>query len=349
MIQVYKKNGLFVIENTVTDIIYPNLTREESINLLKKFDRDEPESRCDFSINDEDISFKWASLDDKDKAVADLEAKLAEMQNEKDELISKYRYWKGECAELKQQLAEKDKAIENWRYMYEGVVQSCHNGIEEDKRLEKLLTESDERYKKAYQEGLLQKQFDKDAEIVELKRELAEHSKHREWVSEFLERYKIDPESTPKYSENPMIEYCEQVYDFRLCDDAEIKDLQEQLADYKKDNEQLEDRLHTAEQETLHFQNKYFDMQHKLKEKEKEIEDYQKLINDTCNKYRVCSLKELPISFALEQLEKVKELINNKLEFMWQNNAEMTCRDRHIIEKCYEDIEELITEIKEMK
>ena len=44
--------------------------------------------------------------------VADLESKLAEMQNEKDELISKYRYWKGECAELKQQLAEKEKEIE---------------------------------------------------------------------------------------------------------------------------------------------------------------------------------------------------------------------------------------------
>ena len=43
--------------------------------------------------------------------VADLESKLAEMQNEKDELISKYRYWKGECAELKQQLAEKDEEI----------------------------------------------------------------------------------------------------------------------------------------------------------------------------------------------------------------------------------------------
>ena len=43
--------------------------------------------------------------------ITDLEAKLAEMQNEKDELISKYRYWKGECAELKQQLAEKENTI----------------------------------------------------------------------------------------------------------------------------------------------------------------------------------------------------------------------------------------------
>lgn len=41
---------------------------------------------------------------DKDRKISDLEAKLAEIQNEKDELISKYRYWKGECSELKQQL-----------------------------------------------------------------------------------------------------------------------------------------------------------------------------------------------------------------------------------------------------
>lgn len=49
----------------------------------------------------------------KDAKISDLEVKLAEMQNEKDELISKYRYWKGECAELKEQLAEKEKEAED--------------------------------------------------------------------------------------------------------------------------------------------------------------------------------------------------------------------------------------------
>lgn len=33
-----------------------------------------------------------------------LKQQLEEMQNEKNELISKYRYWRGECCELKQQL-----------------------------------------------------------------------------------------------------------------------------------------------------------------------------------------------------------------------------------------------------
>lgn len=78
MIQVYKKNELFIIENTVTDIIYPNLTREEALVLLKKFDRDEPEDRCDFAIKEDNISFEYASIDDKDKTIANLEANLAD-------------------------------------------------------------------------------------------------------------------------------------------------------------------------------------------------------------------------------------------------------------------------------
>ena len=49
------------------------------------------------------------------KPIADLETIVAELQNEKDELISRYRYWKGECAELKEQLAEKDAEIASYR------------------------------------------------------------------------------------------------------------------------------------------------------------------------------------------------------------------------------------------
>lgn len=63
--------------------------------------------------------------DEKDKKIADLEAKLAESEEmlkithkalerrnkERQEYISKYRYWKSECYELKQQLAEKEKEI----------------------------------------------------------------------------------------------------------------------------------------------------------------------------------------------------------------------------------------------
>lgn len=116
MIQVYKKNELFIIENTVTDIIYPNLTREEALVLLKKFDRNEPEDRCDFAIKEDDISFEYASLDDKDKTIAeqrkqitDLETKLSEKEKER-ELDNSF--WKQECDSLQKTLAEKDKLIE---------------------------------------------------------------------------------------------------------------------------------------------------------------------------------------------------------------------------------------------
>ena len=116
MIQVYKKNELFIIENTVTDIIYPNLTREEALVLLEKFDRNETEHRCDFAIKEDDISFEYASLDDKDKTIAeqrkqitDLEAKLTEKEKER-ELDNSF--WKQECDSLQKTLVEKDKEIE---------------------------------------------------------------------------------------------------------------------------------------------------------------------------------------------------------------------------------------------
>ena len=116
MIQVYKKNDLFVIENTITETIYPNLTREETVELLKKFDRDEPKDRCDFAIKEDNISFEYASLDDKDRKITDLETKLAAEK----EYTQQYRK---ECAksqtdyyQLKQQLAEKDKEIESLKH-----------------------------------------------------------------------------------------------------------------------------------------------------------------------------------------------------------------------------------------
>ena len=90
MIQVYTKNDLFVIENTITATIYPNLTREETVELLKKFDRDEPKDRCEFAIKEDNISCEYASLDDKDRKIADLEAKLAEKEKE----IESYKHFK---------------------------------------------------------------------------------------------------------------------------------------------------------------------------------------------------------------------------------------------------------------
>ena len=66
---------------------------------------------------------------------------------------------------------------------YDGVIQELNISLEKDAKisdLEAKLAESEEKYKKAYQEGLLQKQFDKDAEIMQLKQQLAEKEKEIE-------------------------------------------------------------------------------------------------------------------------------------------------------------------------
>ena len=81
------------------------------------------------------------------KQVADLEAKLAELNKEPlncsqlEKGMSLCIIQKSEIAKLKQQLAEKDKAIENWQTMYQSVMRSSYNGIEEDKRLREQLAE----------------------------------------------------------------------------------------------------------------------------------------------------------------------------------------------------------------
>ena len=92
---------------------------------------------------------------DKDKQLADLEAKLAESEKKaysrghsqrdiddeiklnalREDVANKEK----RIIELKQQLAEKDRAIENWQTMYESVVQTCHNDKEEIERLNKQL------------------------------------------------------------------------------------------------------------------------------------------------------------------------------------------------------------------
>ena len=63
-------------------------------------------------VDNQGVSVTTHFIECLEKEFADLEAKLDEIQNEKDELISKYRYWKGECAELKEQLARTEKAFD---------------------------------------------------------------------------------------------------------------------------------------------------------------------------------------------------------------------------------------------
>ena len=74
---------------------------------------------------------------------------------------------------------------------------------------------------------------------------------------------------------------------------------------------------------------KIADLETKLAESEKEIEDYQKLITDICNKYRVASLKELDEMYqaTTESLyasrEYLEELKSEKWELEEQLKKEM--------------------------
>lgn len=47
---------------------------------------------------------------------------------------------------------------------------------------------------------------------------------------------------------------------------------------------------------------------------------------------------------AVEALKRVKENTSKELEYMWNNNAELTCYDRSIIDGVLDYIDQLIKE-----
>lgn len=90
MIQVYQKNDLFIIEDSVIDVIYPNLSKEEAIEILKRKGR-EPD-RVDYAIKDfiPEKIFKGVVLEDNRVLKKALELacqKIDEMQPNKPAFI----------------------------------------------------------------------------------------------------------------------------------------------------------------------------------------------------------------------------------------------------------------------
>ena len=67
---------------------------------------------------------------EEDRSVADLEAKLAESEKEKQEFLIKYKHWRTECEQLKQQLAEKEK--ENKKLKSENHALMSDNAYQEE-------------------------------------------------------------------------------------------------------------------------------------------------------------------------------------------------------------------------
>lgn len=85
MIKVYEKNGLFIIQDTIIDIIYPNLTKQEAINLLIELGR--TSDRVDNAIKDfNENNFQYESLEVDKTRLKYLEQQLAEKDKEIAEL-----------------------------------------------------------------------------------------------------------------------------------------------------------------------------------------------------------------------------------------------------------------------
>lgn len=73
MVQVYRRNGLFIVEDTVRDVIYPNLSKEETKEILLKLGREE--DRTEYAIEEFDNSFRFKFAEDKGKRVGEMYTK----------------------------------------------------------------------------------------------------------------------------------------------------------------------------------------------------------------------------------------------------------------------------------
>ena len=216
-----------------------NITK--SIKILLKAHKEEYDTErrifAEFKgFNDAEKEFR--------QTTSDLEAKLAESEKRLVNCVD-FDIWQKtakENNELKHQLAEKDKTIENWQTMYQSVMQSCHNGIEEDKRLREQLAE-------------------KEHSIEMLNQHITDKAIEIERLGEELEELKTENMNIFEYS----------------------KEVEQQLAE--KDKELLEIKQRIAEKASKEFQ-----------------EMIDKRENHNQDK----------ISFAVEQLEKVKEFCNQR-------------------------------------
>ena len=138
--------------------------------------------------------------------------------------------------QLKQQLEEKDKEIANLNFAL---------------RVEKNY------YTNSYKQN------------ERLKQQLAENAKYKEWMLEFLEKHNINTDSTPEYSENPIIEYCEQVKDFREC---EVTELKQQIEESEEVNKKLAEHSQSVDKALDDSCDVIRNLKMQLAEKEKEIE-----------------------------------------------------------------------------
>lgn len=188
--------------------------------------------------------------------------------------------------------------------------------------LEAKLAESEEKCKKAYQEGLLQKQFDKDMEIEQLKQQLAESEKKNEYFADRVEKYNKLVEKYNNLKEEVDSNFVDgQKYnELREQKDKEIQELKQQLAEKTLTIEQI---------------NKAF------------------IENRSLWKGKYEQSNQDKISFAVKQLEKLKEKLLEELQNVDDLLDPQEYEDYHELIGCgrgYKNsIEEIDNQINELK
>lgn len=80
-----------------------------------------------------------------------------------------------QIADLEAKLAEKEKEIQNWETMYRSVMQSCHNGIEEDKRLREQLAEKETELEDWKDGTIAEKLWHLERQLVEKEEEIEKY------------------------------------------------------------------------------------------------------------------------------------------------------------------------------
>lgn len=293
------------------------------------------------------------------------------------DLQTAYAFIQGQeekISNLEAKLAESEKKLNQYPYkndVIEKQYEELKNGIKF--RIENNINDDWEQHYHCI-DVLCEKHKARIRDIEKIIGRIEELEKHNAWVQEFLEKYQINTELTPEYSENPIIEYCEQVNDFRAVDNKIIEDLQNELAESEKQIKHLKDWLddeiltsidHESYYDTINeYEEEIKQLKQQLEEKDKEIKDLNtrifisqllqtpeeqrlKIIGNSCCQYNPNQDK---ISFAVEQLEKVKKYSNEKFEW-WENREwEIGVFEKTDVSNAYFDIEvkvdDLIEELK---
>ena len=265
-------------------------------------------------------------------------------------------------------LEEKDKAIENWQTMYESVMQTCHNDKEEIERLNKQLKNLQQEQIKEMQEHQEAMEL-ADKTITNL---VEDNRASQEWykkqLAESESRFQAHKQNDVRIiqDQTDLIENLRQ----QLADtETQNKRVLEKLELIVRANQELEQKLAESEKNVEFYKERYSDattsaygadlmakdyqwhlekeiaeLKQQLAEKEEEIKKLEFLqFESEENKLILATSKRITqdkISFAVEQLEKVKEFVRDNASYVMGDFASV-----------WEDdlLNELDNQIKQLK